>query len=50
MTAKPQYLLDANVLMEAKRRYYRFGLFPRTLRQETRSAYPYWDESLSNFV
>lgn len=28
MTKKIQYLLDANVLMEAKRRYYRFGLCP----------------------
>lgn len=28
MTVKIQYLLDANVLMEAKRRYYRFGLCP----------------------
>lgn len=28
MVMKTQYLLDANVLMEAKRRYYRFGLCP----------------------
>lgn len=28
MTNKNHYLLDANVLMEAKRRYYRFGLCP----------------------
>ena len=28
MSKKPFYLLDANVLMEAKRRYYRFGLCP----------------------
>ena len=28
MKAHSQYLLDANVLMEAKRRYYRFGLCP----------------------
>lgn len=28
MAMKTQYLLDANVLMEAKRRYYRFGLCP----------------------
>ena len=28
MAKKTQYLLDANVLMEAKRRYYRFGLCP----------------------
>jgi predicted nucleic acid-binding protein len=28
MSKKTQYLLDANVLMEAKRRYYRFGLCP----------------------
>jgi hypothetical protein len=28
MSNKKQYLLDANVLMEAKRRYYRFGLCP----------------------
>lgn len=28
MVKNPQYLLDANVLMEAKRRYYRFGLCP----------------------
>lgn len=28
MSKKPNFLLDANVLMEAKRRYYRFGLCP----------------------
>ena len=28
MTRETQYLLDANVMMEAKRRYYRFGLCP----------------------
>ena len=28
MTKKTHFLLDANVLMEAKRRYYRFGLCP----------------------
>ncbi len=28
MNKKTQYLLDANVMMEAKRRYYRFGLCP----------------------
>jgi Domain of unknown function (DUF4411) len=28
VSKKPHYLLDANVLMEAKRRYYRFGLCP----------------------
>ncbi|MBI5910610.1 MAG: DUF4411 family protein [Betaproteobacteria bacterium] len=28
MKAATKYLLDANVLMEAKRRYYRFGLCP----------------------
>jgi len=28
MATRPRYLLDANVLMEAKRRYYRFDLCP----------------------
>lgn len=28
MSARPRYLLDASVLVEAKRRYYRFGLCP----------------------
>ena len=28
MATSPKYVLDANVLIEAKRRYYRFGLCP----------------------